>query len=325
MAIDTSIADLWWLQQDKPPSAVPAMALGAQMAQNRVVNGIRQIEAQNEFVRNRSFLMTQLAKQNSEVAKQNGMAEIGTLLSKIAVSGDWTNPEHEKSFWGIAAKYPQAMDDATVTGIYNNSFKAARERKEKADLLTAPISEVEIDGEKFFRQPGTGSYTRVHPSGRDGGNPPAVIATDKAAAELESQADQLLESNPTESANLRARAEGIRNAARLTPAQQGAPDIGETQTPDGRSLIYYRDNRGNLKFIPPPKTNMSDFDRIEYTTELKALQSKFEDGDIKQDEFDRQREELHKKFQGRRLTIQPKLNAEPVVDPNNPLGLKLTR
>lgn len=166
--ISADISDLWWLRNNEvqPGRFNSGLQAGAQLAQQRAALGVRKMELANEQIREQSLFMDKLAKQNGETMKLKGMSEMSQLLSRISVKGDWDNPDNEREFWNIAATYPQALDDATVNAIYTNTFEAARRRKEKVDLLKAPIEEVEIDGEKFFRQPGTGTLTRVHPSGQ---------------------------------------------------------------------------------------------------------------------------------------------------------------
>lgn len=166
--ISADISDLWWLRNNEvqPGRFNSGLQAGAQLAQQRAVLGVRKMELANEQIREQSLFMDKLAKQNGETMKLKGMSEMSQLLSRISVKGDWDNPDNERAFWDIAATYPQALDDATVTAIYSNTFEPARLRREKAAMLKAPIEEVEIDGEKFFRQPGTGTLTRVHPSGQ---------------------------------------------------------------------------------------------------------------------------------------------------------------
>jgi hypothetical protein len=303
--LDPSIND-WWVRPNNSNDAAAAAGFrtGVQRQENQMDRAERAIDRQDRNSYNDEALRLKALDQSSEqkrvglAIKQyeaktltetmqgQGLTELNTFLSAATAADKLTDPKTESEFFNLTSRWAPYIPQTTVNSIYDNTFKAAKDRKAMAERAA-----------------------------RVGQNAPAIVATDKAAADLDLQADELEAKDPEAAGGLRTRAEGIRNAARLTPAATGAPETGEFDLPDGRKISYYREG-GKIKTFNPPKDNMSDLERVEYTTELRALQAKYADGDLKSDEFDKKREELHKRF---RATKRPTSG----VDPNNPLGLDL--
>jgi len=252
--ISSDISDLWWLKQDKPPSAVPALALGAQLAQHKM-DAARQAEQFKtstamklldlglEKDRNDLAYKSFQVKQSSDILRAQGMTEIGDFLSKATYNNKLTDPETQGNFWKLTSKYAPFINEQTVNSMWDNTFKAAMDRKDRAD-----------------------THGRV----------PASAQIDQIAADLEGQADELFSAGfEAESKKIADRAQGLRIANRLVPPSSGPPEVGQFETPGGSKMDYYLEN-GKIKIVKPPKDNMSDLHRMQYAAELKALNYKFQ-------------------------------------------------
>lgn len=288
--ISSDISDLWWLKQDKPESAVPALALGARIAEHKM-DSMRQAEQFKtstamklmdlglEKDRNDLAYRSFQTKQTTDILRAQGMTEIGDFLSKATYNNKLTDPETQGNFWKLTSKYAPFIPEATVNSMWDNTFKAAMDRKAKAEGgANATITERDMESWRQLR----------------------FIEQNAPTEE-----DRI---NATTERTMFERMKGINNPPEIPVT------FGKAIGPDGKEHIYSMDYKGNVRFDKPPKEGMPQQERIEYTTELRALEKKFEDGNMDAAAFDKARADLHKKFSGpEKTTIEP--------SSKDPLGL----
>lgn len=165
MPLDTSISDLWWLKTEPPRSSVPALALGAQIAQHRA-DSILQAEALKtrtamgmvnlmlERERNDIALQSFRAKQTTDLLRQRGMAEIGDYMANAVANEKLTDPETQAGFFRLTAKYAPFVPETVFNSMWDNSFKPAMDRKARAEGKTvdAPASIDEFNFREQLRE-----------------------------------------------------------------------------------------------------------------------------------------------------------------------------
>lgn len=143
--ISSDISDLWWLRQEPPRSSVPALALGANIAQHNAQNRIREYEAENDRIRMISVLDTQLAKKTTDTMRGKGMAEMSSLLATAVKDGKLTDPNVHAQFWDIGARYAPYFDKGEIEGTWGHTFEPAIEREQKSKEFHLKVQEVERD------------------------------------------------------------------------------------------------------------------------------------------------------------------------------------
>lgn len=164
--ISSDVSDLWWLRQEPPKSSVPALALGAQIVQHnmdaarqaeqiKVQTSMRMMDMMLERDRNDIALKTFQNKQTSEILNAQGMAEIGDFLSKATYNDKLTDPKTQADFWKLTSRYAPFIPESAVNSMWENTFKAAMDRKVKSDELDRDLNfqprEVTLpSGERLF-------------------------------------------------------------------------------------------------------------------------------------------------------------------------------
>lgn len=164
--ISSDISDLWWLRQEKPNSSVPALALGAQIAQRKmdsarqaeqmkVQTSMRMMDLMLERDRNDLAMKSFQVKQTSDLLRAQGMTEIGDYLSKATYNDKLTDRETQAGFWKLTSKYAPFINEQAVNSMWDNTFKAATDRKVKADEHAEELNfeprEVSLpSGERLF-------------------------------------------------------------------------------------------------------------------------------------------------------------------------------
>ncbi len=252
--ISSDISDLWWLKQDKPNSSVPALALGAQMAEHKM-DSMRQAEQFKtstamklldlglEKDRNDLAYKSFQVKQSSDILRAQGMTEIGDFLSKATYNNKLTDPETQGNFWKLTSKYAPFIPEAAVNSMWDNTFKAAMDRKAKAEGgANSTITERDMESWKQYR---------------------------------------FIEDNaPTEEDRLNARTERtmFERMKGINQPMTGPPETGQFTTPSGDKVDYFLDSKGNMHTVKPPHDNLQDFQKREYAAELKTLAYKRENG-----------------------------------------------
>lgn len=113
-------------QGEAAKEATAAFQFGAQQAQRQREEAYRDRVLQ---LQRDSFEL----KRQSELQANEGMVEVGKVLSEIAETGDWTNPAARSRFFSVVARYPAV----TKSPIYDNllqNFQAADTAQARAAL-----------------------------------------------------------------------------------------------------------------------------------------------------------------------------------------------
>lgn len=146
MAEWSDISDLWWLQPKKDSGrAMRGLAAGAQIAQNRQENVMRERQSQ--------LLMDQkMAQIQSQEAKTRGIAAMSSYMADVAARNAWNNPDAKAGFYRLGAQYPQAIDDPTLQAMAKNFEMAeARDAQAKQHAQTPTIVEL-ARGRKLLQE-----------------------------------------------------------------------------------------------------------------------------------------------------------------------------
>lgn len=253
----------WYMGPTKAPweAAIEGIHAGSQIRSNQIqtqraiaeseqnlqrqetATQLKLIDLGLEGERNQLAKQAFMVRQDADLTRAKGMSEIGAYLGDATKNNKLTDPETQAGFWNLTSKYAPFVNEQTVNSMWDNTFKAAMDRKDRAD-----------------------THGRV----------PASAQIDQIASDLENQADELFSSGfEAESKKIADRAKGLRVANRLVPPNSGPPEVGQIDLPGGGKLDYYMAN-GKLNAIKPPKDNMSDLHRMQYAAELKALNYKLE-------------------------------------------------
>lgn len=234
--ISSDISDLWWLRQEPPKSSVPALALGANIAQNNTQNRIRQYEAENDRIRMLAVMDTQLAKQTTDTMRGQGMSELSSLMALAVKDGKLTDPTTQAEFWNLTARYAPFIKEAEVNMMWDNTFKAAMDRKDRAEGKgDTPASVDEFN----FRETLRGKY-------RD-------------------ETDPILKAE---------RLDDLRRFEMKAGFTKGDPlEIEEVIGPSGEVHQVLRSPNGKAQLLKPvDESKISPLDLATYKAELKALQ-----------------------------------------------------
>lgn len=127
-----------WLQLD--PNVLPWMRRQGEAAREATQQfqfGARMAEVQKENAYRNEVLRlqkeTQFLKQVSELQINQGMVEVGKVLSEIADAEDWASPQAEAKFYDVVAKNPAITRSPNFDNLAS-IFSNARKAKETADL-----------------------------------------------------------------------------------------------------------------------------------------------------------------------------------------------
>jgi hypothetical protein len=166
MADWTDISDLWWLRTDNPgrgAQVAHGLQAGAQLAQNReamrsreattdAALRVRQYEAETDRIKMLSVMDTQLARQTTDTMRGQGMAELSSHMALAVKNGTLTDPETQAEFWNLTSRYAPFIKESEVNMMWDNTFKAAMDRKAKASgTVDAPASVDEFNFRKTLR------------------------------------------------------------------------------------------------------------------------------------------------------------------------------
>jgi len=223
---DFSTSDLWWLRQEKPESAVPALALGAQLAQHRmdaqrqaeqikVSTAMKMMDLMMEQQRNDLSLKTFKVKQDADLLRAKGMTEIGDYLSQATATGMLTDPDTQAGFWSLTSKYAPYINEQTVNSMWDNTFKAAMDRDDRAKGLSGRDQPADI--QKFNME-------------------------EKMLAELEAEQD------PDKKKVIQNKLDRFRRyTGVVAPGQE--VEFHTIKMPDGTEQTYYPGRRGEPIFV----------------------------------------------------------------------------
>lgn len=315
MPLDTSISDLWWLKTEPPRSSVPALALGAQIAQHRA-DSIIQAEALKtrtamgmvnlmlERERNNIALQSFRAKQTTDLLRQRGMAEIGDYMANAVAREKLTDPETQAGFFRLTSKYAPFVPETVFNSMWDNTFKPAMDRDARAKGKAGDSTITERDFNQWRQLK---EIAKAAPEG---------LEREDAEEEL-----RIFE-----------RMKNIGDVATGPP--QRDVDFGITKVGESEQIWLRNPKTGVVTFKSMPKTGItaSEQQKIEYASKVHALEEMAKsrmlrkpDGtrpsrDEYQDEYNRQLDKLNEEFQ-----LKASTPAAPVGTgtnaPADPLGL----
>lgn len=309
---DFSINDLWWLKTEPPRDRLPAMALGARMAEARADN-IRQAEALKtrtamgmmnlmlEQERNGIALQTFRTKQEADILRAKGMADIGEFLGSATANDKLTDPETQAGFWRLTSKYAPYINEQTVNSMWDNTFKSAMDRRARAE--------------------GKGDATVTE---RDMAQWKLLVKAESEATDDDGKRNAKVERQMFE------RMKGVGDIAAGPP--QRDIDFGISKVGESEQIWLRNPKTGALSFRAMPKTGITatDQQKIEYVSRVKALQDAFDDRQLRGpdgtradfNEYQRQLDKLNAEFRTKASTATAPAPATGTnAQPADPLGL----
>lgn len=134
----------WWLERPNDKAMVNFQAganRGAQQRHDDIALKMRMLDQAAEE-RKLGMLESQYkSKILTETMQGKGFAELSEFLSTATANGTLADPATESQFWKITSKYAPFMPPEMVNSVYDNTFKAARDRADKG--MTADIKNAE--------------------------------------------------------------------------------------------------------------------------------------------------------------------------------------
>ncbi len=132
---DFSLQDLWWLKPKGPDNPLPALQLGASIAQHRAQMDIQEGQLANDIARTSLMREAQKAKLAIQTKLDAGNAEIAKAIAGVT---DWTDPEQVKNVYSVGAQYPMVVGGKAWAGAeYMERNAKAAKLKSASDVGTA--------------------------------------------------------------------------------------------------------------------------------------------------------------------------------------------
>lgn len=264
------------IRREETATNLKMMDLERQATRDASVTELGRMNLGLEAERNDLAIRTQKFKQEAEIAKANGMLEIGQFMGNAVRNDLLTDPETQSQWYELTSRLAPFVPDTVVNAWWDNTFKPAMERKEKAESV------------------------------RGGAGEPAKIQEDKYAQSLLAEADDLeFEGFAEQAAKKRQQAESFKTAARLNP-RDGNLAIRSVTDSSGQEHEVLVMSDGRERLLPfVDRSKISSLDLSTYNSELRALQKLYEDkdpsmldedGKLDSTEYQRRRDNLYRRF-----------------------------
>lgn len=307
--MDFTLQDLWWLKPKGPDNPMPALQLGAQIAQNKAAMDLREADLINEFARTSLARQEALAKQQIRNSISAGNAAIATAAAKIT---DWSDLNQLRGIYEVGARYPMVVGGNAWKGaelMHKNAVTA----KEKAQADKGIAESVTL-GFDESGNPITENFIRF-------GN-----------RVFRSTQHEIVEDPKTKKRFIKS------GSGALHALDSDAADV-STDPNTGQQFIQalpildasgkqvgtgYRGSKGNIIRLPDQK--LSQGEDVSYKNELKALNEK-EEAELKatpsegariRNLYNLKRRELTAKFFGSQKNPRPSEIAPPGAQLNPP-------
>lgn len=147
----------WWLGPTKAPweamlagvqsgsqirsNNLRAMQMAAEMEQNvrreETATKLKLIDLGLEGDRNEIALKTFQAKHDADKMRITAMSDIGDYLGEATKNDKLTDPETQAGFWRLTSKYAPFIPETAVNSMWDNTFKSAMDRKESSKKFEA--------------------------------------------------------------------------------------------------------------------------------------------------------------------------------------------
>lgn len=281
------------------------MELAQQSSRDSAMLELKRMDIGLESERNDIAIRSQNLKQQAEIGRAKAMLDMGDYMGNAVQNDKLTDPETIAGWHRLTAKLAPFVPDTVANAWYDNTFKPAIERKNRADGKgDATVTERDMAQWKFLLKA-------------------EQEATDEDAKRNASVERQMFE-----------RMKGVGEIA-AGPPQSGV-DFGISNVGESEQIWLRNPKTGALSFRAMPKTGISatDQQKIEYASRVKALQDAFDDRQLKGsdgtradfNEYQRQLDRLNEEFRTKASTPAPTApasapGAAPVSNEQDPLGL----
>lgn len=140
----------WWLSRESPNDAAAAAGFrtGVGIAKdkrdeqrNRQAIELKMLDMAADNRRTDLAVEQWRAKQTTELMQQQGLAELNSFVSSATAADKLTDSKTQSEFWRITSRWAPFLPEGMVNGIWDNTFKAAQDRNDKA--MTGNIRDLE--------------------------------------------------------------------------------------------------------------------------------------------------------------------------------------
>lgn len=133
----------WWLSRSSPNDAAAAQGFqtGVQVARDRQAKELKLLEIVGDNKKTDLAIEQWKAKQSTELMKQEGLAQLNSFVSTATAEDKLADSKTQSQFWALTSRWAPFLPDGMVNGIWDNTFKAAIDRKDKA--MTGNIRDLE--------------------------------------------------------------------------------------------------------------------------------------------------------------------------------------
>ena len=140
----------WWLSRSSPNDAAAAAGFqtGVNIARdrraderNRQAIEMKMLDLAADNRKTDLAIEQWRAKQTTELMKQQGFAELSSFVSSATAADKLADPKTQSEFWKLTGRWAPFMPDGLVNSIWDNTFKAAQDRTDRA--MTTNIRDLE--------------------------------------------------------------------------------------------------------------------------------------------------------------------------------------
>lgn len=243
----------WWLGPTKAPweAMIEGIHAGALVRSNQIRT--QQVMAETEQNLQRQETNTQLklmdlhlesdrndlakqafsVRQNADLTRAKGMTEIGEFLGNATKENKLTDPETQAGFWNLTSKYAPFIPETAVNSMWDNTFKAAMDRKDKAEGVSKESTALKQNSAYF---------QKLDKDVSD------AIANEEEMADLGTAEEQTQAASLRETA-VRNKELAFRIAGVIDP--EAGVKLKTAIAPDGREFHYIEGRRGEIQKILP--------------------------------------------------------------------------
>lgn len=140
----------WWLSRESPNDAAAAAGFRTGVAiakdrrdqeRDRQAMELKMLDMAADNRRTDLAVEQWRSKQTTELMKQQGLAELSSFVSSATAADKLSDPKTQADFWKLTGRWAPFMPDGMVNAIWDNTFKAAQDRTDRA--MTGNIRDLE--------------------------------------------------------------------------------------------------------------------------------------------------------------------------------------